>query len=133
VSATAPHAGDVGTAEPSSVAPAASAPATPDTPLAPFFEMKDVNESPRVETRVEPKVPDALKGRSSNEVVVVRALVSQSGHPSRVSLLRGAKAGPELDTVVVEAVNQWTFTPAMKKGKAVSCWFNFGVQVRPAE
>jgi len=108
-------------------------PATPETPVAPFFETKDVNESPRIETRVEPKVPDALKARSSSEIVVVRALVSQSGRPSRVSLLRRTKAGPELDTVVVEAVNRWTFAPATKKGKAVSCWFNFGVQVRPAE
>ena len=55
----------------------------------------------------------------------MRALVSQSGHPSRISLLRRSKAGPELDTIVVEAVNQWTFAPARKKGEAVSCWFNF--------
>ena len=106
---------------------------TPETPIAPFFETRDVNESPRIERRVEPRVPEALRAGSSNDVVVVRALVSQSGHPSRISLLRRAKAGTELDTVVLEAVNQWTFAPATKKGKPVSCWFNFGVQLRPAE
>src|SRR5262249_28324775 len=108
-------------------------PVEPETPVAPFFETKDVNESPRIETRVEPRVPEALRARSSNEIVVVRALVSESGRPSRISLLRRTKAGPELDAVVVEAVNQWTFAPATKKGKAVSCWLNFGIQVQPAE
>ena len=80
-------------------------------------------------TKVEPRLPDELRGRSIKEIVVVRALVSQNGHPSRVSLLRRSKAGPQLDDVVVAAVNQWTFSPARKKGEAVSCWFNFAVQV----
>ena len=115
------------------VAAAVPTPATPEPPVAPFFETKDVNESPIIKTRVEPRVPKALKAGSTNEIVVVRALVSQSGRPSRISLLRRTKAGPELDTVVVAAVNQWTFAPATKKGKAVSCWFNFGVEVHPAE
>ena len=79
------------------------------------------------------RVPEALRARSINDIVIVRALVSQSGHPSRISLLRRSKAGPELDTVVVEAVNQWTFAPARKKGEAVSCWFNFAVQVSGAD
>jgi TonB family protein len=88
-----------------------------------------VNESPRVATRVEPRLPSALRARKINEIVIVRALVSQSGHPSQVSLLRRSKAGPELDDVVLAAVNEWTFSPARKKGEAVSCWFNFGVSV----
>ena len=113
----------------------AAAPTRPEPAAAvgPFFETKDVNESPRIAARVEPRLPADLKARSINEVVIVRALVSQSGHPSRVSLLRRSKAGPELDDVVVATVNQWTFSPARKKGEAVSCWLNFGVQVGQAE
>jgi TonB family protein len=88
-----------------------------------------VNDSPRVATRVAPKLPPDLRSRDIKEVVIVRALVSQSGHPSRVSILRRSKTGPQLDKVVVEAVNQWTFSPARKKGEPVSCWLNFGVPV----
>jgi periplasmic protein TonB len=105
----------------------------PALPVGPFFETKDVNESPRIAARVEPRVPEALRAHSTNDIVIVRALVSQSGHPSRISLLRRSKAGPELDTIVVEAVTQWTFEPARKKGEAVSCWLNFGVQLGGAE
>ena len=111
----------------------AAAPTRPEPAAAvgPFFETKDVNESPRIAARVEPRLPADLKARSINEVVIVRALVSQSGHPSRVSLLRRSKAGPQLDDVVVAAVNQWTFSPAKKKGEAER-WLNF-VQVGQPE
>jgi TonB family protein len=98
-------------------------------PQGPFYEPTQVNETPRVVTRVEPAVPDDLRSRARNEIVVIRMLVSQSGRPSRVSLLRRSKTGPRLDDAVIAAVNQWTFSPAKKRGEAVSCWFNMGVPV----
>lgn len=132
----------VSTPNPATEAPApAVAPPAPDVvatapttaslapPSGPFFETMDVNESPRVATRVEPQLPDELRARPLSEIVIVRVLVSQSGHPSRISLLRRSKTGPRLDNAVVAAVNQWTFSPARKRGEAVSCWFNFGVPV----
>jgi TonB family protein len=97
--------------------------------LGPFFETTDVNESPRVTTRVEPQLPDELRTRPLKEIVIARVLVSQGGRPSRISLLRKSKTGARLDNAVIEALNQWTFTPAKKRGEAVSCWFNIGVPV----
>ncbi len=113
-------------------APVAAAPAPADTvsasaPIRPFFETKDVSESPQIARRVEPQVPAEARGVS--DIVVVRLLVSQTGHPSSVSLLRKSKAGQPLDDAVVAAVKQWTFSPARKKGEAVSCWLNVGVPV----
>jgi hypothetical protein len=102
---------------------------TPAPPSGPFFETKDVNEAPRVATRVEPRLPDELRTRPVNEIVIARVLVSQGGYPSRVSLLRRSKTGVLLDEAVVAALNQWTFSPARKRGEAVSCWFNIGVPV----
>lgn len=113
--------------EPVAVAAPPPAPSTP--PLRPFFETKDVNQVPQVASRVEPQLPDDLRAHELNDVVVVRLLVSQGGHASSVSLLRRSKAGQSLDDAVVAAVNQWTFSPARKKGEAVSCWLNIGVPV----
>jgi outer membrane biosynthesis protein TonB len=113
---------------PNVVATASSA-APPAPPLGPFFETTDVNELPRVATRVEPQLPDELRARPLNEILIVRVLVSQGGHPSRISLLRRSKTGVRLDNAVIAALNQWTFSPARKRGEAVSCWFNFGVPV----
>jgi TonB family protein len=98
-------------------------------PQRPFFEPKDVNEQPAVANRVEPRLPDELKTRDISEVLVVRLLVSQTGHPSSISLLRRSKTGQSLDDAVVAAIRQWTFSPARKKGETVSCWMNLGVPV----
>ena len=113
-------------------APVAEAPrplAPSPAPLGPFFETRDVTAAPQVASRVEPQLPDDLRGRGLNDIVVVRLLVSQNGHPSSVSLLRRSKSGPSLDDAVVAAVKKWTFSPARKKGEAVSCWLNLGVPV----
>ena len=114
---------------PVAAAPAPAAATASVAPLRPFFEPKDVNEAPQIANRVEPRLPDELQGKSVSDVVVVRLLVSQSGHPSSISLLRKSKTGQSLDDAVVAAVSKWTFSPAKKKGESVSCWLNVGVPV----
>jgi hypothetical protein len=120
------------------VAPVAAVPAPPPVvetaraiaPAAPsgrVFEPTDVDQAPQVATRVEPRIPGELKGSVSSDIVIVRVLVSQSGHPYRISLLRRSRVGPSVDDLVVAAVNQWTFSPARKRGEAVSSWYNVGV------
>ena len=111
---------------------AVSAPPPPTSPTpaaGPFFDTTDVNEAPRVETRVEPELPEQLRDRSIREIVIVRVLISQNGHPSRISLLRRSRSGTDLDNAVIAAVNRWTFAPARKRGEAVSCWLNLGVPI----
>jgi TonB family protein len=97
--------------------------------VGPFFQPSEVNEAPRIVRRIEPRVPAALRGRKLDEIVVVRALVSNEGQPSRVTLLRRSRVGASLDEAILAAVNQWTFTPALKEGEPVSSWFNFAVPV----
>jgi TonB family protein len=116
-------------AAPAPVVAPAPKPEPPAAPVGPFFELRDVNETPRVATRVEPQVPEELRGRSLNEVVIVRVLVTQAGQPLIVNLLRRSKAGASLDEAIVAAVKQWTFVPARKRGAAVSCWYHVGVPV----
>jgi outer membrane biosynthesis protein TonB len=98
-----------------------------EKPIGRFFEPSDVDESPQVATRVEPRLPGDLPVRPLNDIVVVRVLVSQTGHPFLVNLLRRSKVGRSLDDAVVAAVTQWTFSPARKRGEPVSCWYNIGV------
>ena len=107
--------------------PAVTAQRAPDPPTGRFFERTDVDQSPQVATRVEPQLPAKLSARAKNDVVVVRVLVSRSGHPFRINLLRGSRLGRSADEAVVAAVTQWTFSPAMKRGEPVNCWYNIGV------
>jgi TonB family protein len=101
----------------------------PTPPSGRLFESGEVDDAPRVATRVALQVPDDLLKRYPKDVVVVRVLVSQTGHPFRVSLLRHSLGGRPVDDAVVAAVSTWTFSPARKRGEAVSCWMNFGVPV----
>ena len=98
-----------------------------DPPTGRFFERNDVDQSPQVATRVEPQLPANLVARAQNDVVVVRVLVSRTGHPFRINLLRASRLGRSADEAVVAAVTQWTFSPAMKRGEPVNCWYNIGV------
>jgi TonB family protein len=104
----------------------ASAPAA-----GPFFELNDVDRPPKVATRTAANIPASIQGQPLNEIVVVRVLVSQAGRPALVSLLRHSKAGLALDEAVIEAVKQWTFTPAVKRGQNVSCFYHVAVPVGP--
>ena len=99
----------------------------PAPPTGRFFERNDVDEPPQIATRVEPQLPANLPARPNNAVVVVRLLVSRTGHPFRVSLLRGSMLGRSTDEAVVAAVTRWTFSPAKKRGEPVNCWYNIGV------
>jgi protein TonB len=112
-------------------APIAPEPAplmTPAAPTGPFFETRQVNDVPQVLTKVEPHFPGDAE-RVTGDIVIVRVLVSQAGHPSLISVLRRSKAGPAVDEAVVAAVKRWTFTPARKRGETVSCWYHVGVPV----
>jgi hypothetical protein len=111
---------------------AAESPRALAPPTGRFFERNDVDELPKIATRVEPQLPANLPRRPSNDIVVVRLLVSRTGHPFRVSLLRGSMLGRSSDEAVVAAVIQWTFSPAKKRGEPVNCWFNIGVPISQA-
>jgi TonB family protein len=112
---------------PEPVAPPPPAP-EPAAPVGPFFQVNQVNQPPQVVSRVEPNVPADVQG-ALNDVVIVRVLVSQAGQAAIVNLVRRSRSGPALDEAVVEAVKQWTFAPAKKRGEPVSCWFHVGVPV----
>lgn len=104
----------------------------PEPPSGRFFERSDVDEVPRIVTRVEPRLPSDLAARASNAIVIVRVLVSRIGHPFHVSVLRGSMLGRATDDAVVAAVAQWTFSPAKKRGEPVNCWYNIGVPLNHA-
>jgi periplasmic protein TonB len=115
--------------EPAAAAPAASA---APQPIGPFFEMAQVDKAPRVTARVEPHLPAGSQPKT-NDIALVRVLVSQTGHPVLVRMLRPSKGGLAADDAIVEAVKKWTFAPALKKGETVTCWLHVAVPLRAAQ
>lgn len=96
----------------------------------PALEPSQVDVRPEVQSRVAPRLPGHLAGRQVEDVVILRVLVSPSGHATDARVLRTSKVDASLDDAAIEAVRQWRFTPARKGGRAVSCWFSVGVPMR---
>lgn len=106
----------------------ASAPA-----LGPTFEAAQVDVRPRVESQVPAAVPERLRNRRLQDVVVLRVRVSASGRPADVQVLKKSGVDSALDGAAVTAVRQWRFSPATRRGEAVNCWMNVGVPFRGDE
>ncbi len=92
--------------------------------------MGQVDDKPSVANQIDPSLPDELRDRPLTDLVILRVLVAQNGRAADVNVLRKSKAGAALDSAVVSAVRKWSFSPARKRGQAVSCWYNVGVPLR---
>jgi TonB family protein len=72
--------------------------------------------------------PFALQARIGG-LVLLRVLVSETGQPLQVEVLRGATAG--LTEAAVAAVKQWKFTPAKKGDTTVQAWTTVPIPFEP--
>jgi protein TonB len=78
---------------------------------------------------VKPKYPPiALQARMGG-LVVLRVLVSETGHPLEVEVLRAAPGG--LTEAAIGAVRKWTFTPARKGDEPVRAWTTVPIPFEP--
>lgn len=69
--------------------------------------------------RVEPEYPPAAFRAGEEGTVLVRVDVDETGKPSNVTLVRRS-GSRDLDRAAQQAVMKWTFTPAMRGGRAVA-------------
>lgn len=100
-------------------APAQVVVAPPDSANPRFGDYVYVEELPEAIGKVPPKYPLVARKAGVDGTVLVQALVGRDG---RVHDTRIVKSIPMLDTAAVEAVRQWTFKPALAKGKPVAVW-----------
>ncbi|MEO5819584.1 MAG: TonB family protein [Vicinamibacteraceae bacterium] len=123
---------------PPPVAAAPTAAAAPPTsvhaeavPLGQIFEVSQVEARPSVTSRFNPVLPARI-GTATPVVVIVRVLVSPSGRAVESSAVKNPTSDAGVAAAAAATVRQWSFSPARKKGQAVSCWFNVGVVFQAA-
>lgn len=80
-----------------------------------------VDRLPQVQYREMIPYPPSAKEKNINGHVTVNILVNKSGTVDRVSLLDSRPEGV-FDQVTLQAVRDWSFTPAEYKGRYVSVW-----------
>ena len=120
-------------AAPPPMAPAIPTRAESEADLGQAFEVTQVDVRPIVTRQTYPRQPAGASGGSLPEVVVVRVLVSRSGRAVDVRVVRGSKLDRAYDEAAVGAVREWSFTPAQRRSKAVSCWMHVGVSFRSGD
>jgi protein TonB len=76
-----------------------------------------VDTAPRPVERILPIYPERALRERVRGVVILRALVSETGSTMRVTVEKGVRA--DIDTAAVSAALQWRFEPARKNGRAV--------------
>jgi protein TonB len=115
------------------VAPVVPTRVEPDVDPGPAFEVTQVDVRPVITRQTYPRVPGGTSIGGQPEVVVVRVLVSRSGRAADVRVVRGSRASREFDEAAIAAVREWSFTPAQRRSKAVSCWMHVGVSFRAGD
>jgi TonB family protein len=80
---------------------------------------------PKVIHAVNPKYTDQARAANSKGICVVSLIVSGTGIPEDVKVVRSAGTG--LDEEAVKEVSQYRFSPAMYQGKAVPVQVNIDI------
>jgi len=95
----------------------------------------EVEKEPTIVTRKEPVYPEVALRSGLEGVVWLKVWVNREGKPRQVQVLKSDNQ--VFNQSAMDAVNQWTFTPAMKDGKPVSVWvsipFKFKLWKEPEE
>jgi protein TonB len=66
--------------------------------------------------------PPLARRQRVSGVVILRALINESGTVQEVQVLRGIKPDLGLDAAATTAVREWRFRPATKGGVPVKVW-----------
>lgn len=86
---------------------------------------------PRIITRVDPVFPPEAKAARISGIVIVQALIGKDGLVHEATALKRLPFG--LDQAALDAVRQWTFTPALRDGEPVAVVFNVTINFKFAD
>lgn len=116
-------------ARPSPVAVAAAEPTQASQLETPRPTSAEAETPPKIQKVVKPLYPSfALRSRIKG-IVVLRVLVSETGTPLEVEVLKGVGGG--LTEAAVTAVKRWIFEPARKDGVPVKAWTTIPIPFEP--
>jgi hypothetical protein len=90
--------------------------------------LQSVDVSPVVVKSVAPR-HDWEKSLWVQQKVVVNILISEKGDVEQAVIIGGVKMPKNIREVVLKAVMQWKFKPAIKDGKNVKVWKPFVVRI----
>ncbi|MDQ2871091.1 MAG: TonB family protein [Acidobacteriota bacterium] len=111
--------------ESESAAPAPTSPA----PAAPAAAAPVVEVAPKISRVIKPLYPQVALRAHIGGIVLLRVLVSETGEPVEVQVLKGVAGG--LTESAVAAVRHWRFQPATRGGSPVRGWTTIPIPFEP--
>jgi protein TonB len=111
------------------VAEAAPEPTEPPPPPPTATPLPVREVPPAILKIVKPIYPPIAAQARIGGLVILRVLVSESGQPLEIEVLRAARAG--LTEAAISAVRKWTFTPARKGDVPVRAWTTVPIPFEP--
>jgi protein TonB len=87
----------------------------------------DFDQAPRLIKNTKPVYPQDAFIKKIEGQVLVEALVDSTGRVARTRVIQSV---PALDAAAIQCVTQWVFSPAVKKGRAVSTLIHVPVTFR---
>ncbi|MDQ2979218.1 MAG: energy transducer TonB [Acidobacteriota bacterium] len=97
--------------------------------LKPATLSQDGTTPARIRKSVPPVYPRFAREARVGGTVVTRVLVSETGRPLQVEVIRGVR--PDLADAAVASIQKWTFDPARRGGRDVQSWMTIEIPFRP--
>jgi len=87
-----------------------------------IYSAREVDQRATAVYKKRPRIRGSSFSRLSNPKINMLFVVDEQGKVAEVRILRST-GDSELDELMVDAMRQWQFTPAMRRGKPVRQWF----------
>lgn len=84
-----------------------------------IYQMSEVDQLPKALHRVTPFIPLNVRKNASMLRVSVIFVVNAKGEIGNVRIA-SSSGNPEFDAIVMNTIREWSFSPAIRKGKKVS-------------
>ncbi len=95
-----------------------------------IFQFRDVDQRPVIVHRKKPDVPYDLLKQVKDPRVVVSMVVTRAGNCRNINLVQSSD-NRELDKLVMEALSEWRFRPAIRNGATVNCLVIQSIVIKP--
>ncbi len=96
------------------------------------FEAREVDQRPVVLKRTPPRIGYSAAEQVATPRTTMLLVVNTDGSVGDVRLLKSAK-DEDFDRIMMEAIREWKFSPAIRKGRRVRCWVQQSITVQLAE
>jgi protein TonB len=96
-----------------------------------IWETTQVDQRPVVLWRKAPDIPGELYRSIKNPRITLIFVVNVDGSVENLHIEHSVE--PTFDQLMTDAIKEWQFTPAIKKGRKVRCWLQQEIYVKSAQ